>query len=594
MSKFQKLFKKKDKRNNTQVKKLRTVFRIWNYLGYQKISLICVIFLVFLTTLLSLLSPYYMGIIVDKYIMSKDLNGTVRMCWLLILIFGITTFLTWLQTFIMVNIALKTIRKIRQDLFRKIHQLSLRFFDMHSNGDLMSRITNDIDNLEQALTQSVVQIISSVLTVVGVTVTMFSIDWILAIITVIPVPIMFFITKRLVTYSSTNFRKRQKDLGDMNGFIEESIAGADVITLYGKQKEILNNFNKINERFRISATKSDTFSAFIYPVMNFINNLGIGIVIGVGAIMVLNGITTVGIIVAFINYSRQFSRPLRQLATLMNTIQAAAAGGERIFEIMDETPEIQNKTDAIITRKLQGNVTFDHVTFGYKNEKEILKDINLQATSGQTIALVGPTGSGKTTIINLLTRFYDIQKGHIRIDGRNIKDYDINSLRSKIGVVLQDTYLFAGTIMENIRYGRLNASNEEVVAAAQAASAHDFIKHLSDQYETKIASEGTTLSQGQKQLIAIARAILVNADILILDEATSNIDTRTELQIQAGLNNLMRGRTSFVIAHRLKTIEKADQILVIKNGRIFERGDHISLMEKKGLYFQLYTKQFGI
>ncbi|ANS52327.1 multidrug ABC transporter ATP-binding protein [Bacillus thuringiensis] len=594
MSKFQKLFKKKDKRNNTQVKKLRTVFRIWNYLGYQKTSLICVIFLVFLTTLLSLLSPYYMGIIVDKYIMSKDLNGTVQMCWLLILIFGITTFLTWLQTFIMVNIALKTIRKIRQDLFRKIHQLSLRFFDMHSNGDLMSRITNDIDNLEQALTQSVVQIISSVLTVVGVTITMFSIDWILAIITVIPVPIMFFITKRLVTYSSTNFRKRQKDLGDMNGFIEESIAGADVITLYGKQKEILNNFNKINERLRISATKSDTFSAFIYPVMNFINNLGIGIVIGVGAIMVLNGITTVGIIVAFINYSRQFSRPLRQLATLMNTIQAAAAGGERIFEIMDETPEIQNKTDAIITRKLQGNVTFDHVTFGYKNEKEILKDINLQATSGQTIALVGPTGSGKTTIINLLTRFYDIQKGHIRIDGRNIKDYDINSLRSKIGVVLQDTYLFAGTIMENIRYGRLNASNEEVVAAAQAASAHDFIKHLSDQYETKIASEGTNLSQGQKQLIAIARAILVNADILILDEATSNIDTRTELQIQSGLNNLMRGRTSFVIAHRLKTIEKADQILVIKNGRIFERGDHISLMEKKGLYFQLYTKQFGI
>ncbi|HDR8449179.1 TPA: ABC transporter ATP-binding protein [Bacillus cereus] len=594
MSKFQKLFKKKDKRNNTQVKKLRTVFRIWNYLGYQKTSLICVIFLVSLTTLLSLLSPYYMGIIVDKYIMSKDLNGTVQMCWLLILIFGITTFLTWLQTFIMVNIALKTIRKIRQDLFRKIHQLSLRFFDMHSNGDLMSRITNDIDNLEQALTQSVVQIISSVLIVVGVTITMFSIDWILAIITVIPVPIMFFITKRLVTYSSTNFRKRQKDLGDMNGFIEESIAGADVITLYGKQKEILNNFNKINERFRISATKSDTFSAIIYPVMNFINNLGIGIVIGVGAIMVLSGITTVGIIVAFINYSRQFSRPLRQLATLMNTIQAAAAGGERIFEIMDETPEIQNKTDAIITRKLQGNVTFDHVTFGYKNEKEILKDINLQATSGQTIALVGPTGSGKTTIINLLTRFYDIQKGHIRIDGRNIKDYDINSLRSKIGVVLQDTYLFAGTIMENIRYGRLNASNEEVVAAAQAASAHDFIKHLSDQYETKIASEGTTLSQGQKQLIAIARAILVNADILILDEATSNIDTRTELQIQAGLNNLMRGRTSFVIAHRLKTIEKADQILVIKNGRIFERGDHISLMEKKGLYFQLYTKQFGI
>ncbi|PFB53336.1 multidrug ABC transporter ATP-binding protein [Bacillus thuringiensis] len=594
MFKPQKLFKKKDQRNNTQVKKLKTVLRIWNYLGYQKTSLICVIILVLLTTLLSLLSPYYMGIIVDKYIMSKDLNGTVQMCWLLIVIFGITTFLTWLQTFIMVNIALKTIRKIRQDLFRKIHQLSLRFFDIHSNGDLMSRITNDIDNLEQALTQSVVQIISSILTVVGVTITMFSIDWILATLTVIPVPIMFFITKRLVTYSSKNFRKRQKDLGDMNGFIEEAIAGADVITLYGRQKEILNNFSKINERLRISVTKSDTLSAFIYPIMNFINNLGVGIVIGAGTIMVLNGMTTVGIITVFINYSRQFSRPLRQLATFMNTIQAAVAGGERIFEIMDETPEIQNKTDAIITRKLKGNVTFDHVTFGYESDKEILKDINLQATPGQTIALVGPTGSGKTTIVNLLTRFYDIQKGHIRIDGRDIKEYNINSLRSKIGVVLQDTYLFAGTIMENIRYGRLNASNEEVMAAAKAASAHDFIKHLSDQYETKIASEGTNLSQGQKQLIAIARAILVNADILILDEATSNIDTRTELQIQAGLNNLMRGRTSFVIAHRMKTIEKADQILVIKDGRIFERGDHISLMEKKSLYFQLYTNQFEI
>lgn len=594
MFKFKKKFEKKIQINNTQVKKLNTVLRIWGYLGYQKASLIFVIILVLLTTLLSLLSPYYMGIIVDKYIIPKDLNGTVQMCWLLIAIFGITTFLTWLQTYIMVNIALKTIRKIRQDIFRKIHQLSLRFFDIHSNGDLMSRITNDIDNLEQALTETVVQIISSVLTLVGVTLTMFLIDWVLAILTIIPIPIMFFITKRLVAYGGKNFRKRQKDLGDLNGFIEEAIAGADVITLYGKQNEILNDFNKINERLRISVIRSDMLSAFIYPIMNFINNLGIGIVIGAGAIMVLNDMTTVGIITAFTTYSRQFSRPLRQLATLMNTIQSAVAGGERIFEIMDEIPEIQNKTDAIITQKLKGNVTFDHVTFGYENDKEILKDINLQATSGQTIALVGPTGSGKTTIINLLTRFYDIQKGHIRIDGRDIKEYNINSLRSKIGVVLQDTYLFAGTIMENIRYGRLNASNEEVMAAAQAASAHDFIKHLSNQYETKIASEGSNLSHGQKQLIAIARAILVNADILILDEATSNIDTRTELQIQVGLNNLMRGRTSFVIAHRLKTIEKADQILVIKDGQVFEKGNHMSLMEKKGIYFQLYTSQFKI
>lgn len=319
-----------------------------------------------------------------------------------------------------------------------------------------------------------------------------------------------------------------------------------------------------------------------------------GLVIGTGSVMVLNGMTTVGVIAAFINYSRQFSRPLSQFATLMNTIQAAVAGGERVFEIMDEVPEIQNKKDALVVQKLQGNVSLEKVSFGYVENKTILKDVSLEANPGETIALVGPTGSGKTTIINLLTRFYDIPKGQINIDGKDIKDYDINSLRSKVGVVLQDTYLFAGTVMDNIRYGRLDASDEEVVVAAKAASAHSFIKHLPNQYETEIASEGSNLSQGQKQLLAIARAILADADILILDEATSNIDTRTELQIQAGLNNLMRGRTSFVIAHRLKTIEKADQILVIKDGCVLERGNHETLMEDGGFYFDLYTSQFKI
>ena len=278
----------------------------------------------------------------------------------------------------------------------------------------------------------------------------------------------------------------------------------------------------------------------------------------------------------------------------MNTIQAAVAGGERVFEIMDEVPEIQNKKDAFVVQNLQGHVALENVSFGYAENKTILKEVSLKAQPGETIALVGPTGSGKTTIINLLTRFYDIQQGQIHIDGKDIKDYDINSLRSKIGVVLQDTYLFAGSIMDNIRYGRLDATDEEVITAAKAASAHSFIKHLPNQYETEIASEGSNLSQGQKQLLAIARAILADADILILDEATSNIDTRTELQIQAGLNNLMRGRTSFVIAHRLKTIEKADQILVIKDGNILERGNHESLMEDRGFYFDLYTSQFKI
>ncbi|MBJ7949319.1 MULTISPECIES: ABC transporter ATP-binding protein [Bacillus cereus group] len=598
MRNFQGQFANKGGRNSSKSGKVKntkgTVKRIWNYMGYEKAALMFVIFLVFVTTLLGLLGPYFMGVIIDQYIVPKDLNGTARMCMLLIAIYGVTVLLTWLQTYVMINVALKTIQKIRQDIFEKIQTLSLRFFDVRSQGDLMSRVTNDIDNLNQALTQSVVQIISSALTFIGVTIAMFSLNWILALVTLITVPIMFFVTKKLVAYSGKNFAKRQKDLGELNGFIEEAITGADVTTLYGKEKETVQNFNKINEQLRISATKADTFSAFIFPSMNFINNLGMGLVIGTGSVMVLNGMTTVGVIAAFINYSRQFSRPLSQFATLMNTIQAAVAGGERVFEIMDEVPEIQNKKDAFIVQNIQGHVELENVSFGYVENKTILKEVSLKARPGETIALVGPTGSGKTTIINLLTRFYDIQQGQIHIDGKDIKDYDINSLRSKIGVVLQDTYLFAGTIMDNIRYGRLHASDEEVINAAKAASAHSFIKHLPKQYETEIASEGSNLSQGQKQLLAIARAILADADILILDEATSNIDTRTELQIQAGLNNLMRGRTSFVIAHRLKTIEKADQILVIKDGSILERGNHESLMEDRGFYFELYTSQFKI
>lgn len=598
MRNFQGQFANKGGRNAPKIDKAKntkgTVMRVWNYMGYQKAALTFVIFLVLVTTLLGLLGPYLMGVIIDQYIVPKDVSGTARMCLLLIAIYGVTVLLTWLQTFVMVNVALKTIQKIRQDIFKKIQTLSLRFFDVRSQGDLMSRVTNDIDNLNQALTQSVVQIISSALTFIGLTIAMFALDWILAIVTLITVPIMFFVTKKLVAYSGKNFAKRQKDLGELNGFIEEAITGADVTTLYGKEKETVQKFNKINEQLRVSATKADTFSAFIFPSMNFINNLGMGLVIGTGSVMVLNGMTTVGVIAAFINYSRQFSRPLSQFATLMNTIQAAVAGGERVFEIMDEVPEIKNKKDAFVIQNLHGHVALENVSFGYEENKTILKEVSLKARPGETIALVGPTGSGKTTIINLLTRFYDVQQGQIYIDEKNIKEYDLNSLRSKIGVVLQDTYLFAGSIMDNIRYGRLDASDEEVINAAKAASAHSFIKHLPNQYETKIATEGSNLSQGQKQLLAIARAILADTDILILDEATSNIDTRTELQIQEGLNNLMRGRTSFVIAHRLKTIEKADQILVIKDGSILEKGNHESLMEDRGFYFDLYTSQFKI
>ncbi|MGU3438777.1 ABC transporter ATP-binding protein [Bacillus cereus] len=569
-----------------------TLRRIGGYMSYQKLSLMFVIILVCITTLLELLGPYYMGVIIDKYILPRNLNGTANMCMLLIVIYGVTVFLTWLQVFIMTNVSLKIVQNIRRDIFEKIQRLPLEFLDIHSQGDVMSRVTNDMDNLDQGLTQSVVQIISSVLTCIGVIIAMFSLNWTLTIVTLLIVPLMFFVTKKVVAYSGESFSKRQKDLGELNGFIEETITGADVTTLYGKEKEMIKKFNSMNGQLRKSTIKSDMCSAFLFTSTNCINNLSIGFVIGVGSIMMLQGLTTVGVIASFINYSRQFSKPLSQFATLMNTIQAAAAGGERVFEIMDEVSEIQNKKGTFVVANLQGDIVFDNISFGYVEGENILKKVNLHAKPGETIALVGPTGSGKTTIINLLTRFYDIQQGNIQIDGKDIKEYDINSLRSKFGVVLQDTYVFAGTIMDNIRYGRLSASDEEVIAAAKAASAHSFIQHLPKKYETNIASEGLNLSQGQKQLLAIARAVLANADILILDEATSNVDTRTELQIQEGLNRLMKGKTSFVIAHRLKTVEKADQILVVKDGEIFEKGNHKFLMEKQGLYFSLYVESF--
>jgi ATP-binding cassette subfamily B protein len=571
-----------------------TIKRIWMYLGHQSFGLVAAVILVLLTSLLGLLGPYYIGVIIDSYIIPHDIDGALRMIMLLAGIYLLTIALSWLQTFIMINIAQKTINQLRYDIFIKLQTLSLRFFDSRPHGDLMSRVTNDIDNLNSALSQSVTQVLSSIISIVGVTIAMFWLNWILAIITLLIVPVMIVSTKKIYQYSSSSFIKRQRDIGELNAFVEEKIQGAEIVTLYGKETKTIEEFHEINERLRNSGRQADTFSGFINPIINFINNLGLGLVIGAGALLVLKGHMTVGIIASFVSYSRQFSRPISQIATLLNTIQSAIAGGERVFEIMDEVPEITDKKDAVSVKKFKGKVNFDHVSFGYSPNQTILKDIQLKAMPGETVALVGPTGSGKTTIVNLLTRFYDIQTGQICIDDQEIKNYKIDDLRRRISIVLQDTYLFSGTILENIRYGRQNATEEEVINAAKMAWAHYFIKHLPKQYQSKIVSGGTNLSQGQRQLIAIARAILMDSDILILDEATSNIDTRTELHIQRGLKNLMQGRTSFVIAHRLKTIENADQILVIHQGKIIEEGTHENLMEKRGFYQELYTTQFEI
>ncbi|MEG0449279.1 MAG: ABC transporter ATP-binding protein, partial [Lysinibacillus sp.] len=470
--------------------------------------------------------------------------------------------------------------------------LTLKFFDQRALGDLMSRVTNDIDNLNTALAQSVTQIVSSVLMVVGVSIAMFSLSWQLACVTLTIIPLIVFTTKQIVKRSGKNYAARQRDLGKLNGYIEEMITGAEVVTLFGKEQQTIETFHHQNENLRHSAQRAEITSGLLGPINNFMNNLGLAVVIGVGAFLAVAQpeVVTIGIIAAFVTYTRQFFRPLNQLSTLLNTFQSAIAGAERVFEILDESSEVADKPNAIDCERLVGEVVFKNVSFSYIAKQRVLNNISFHAKAGETIALVGPTGSGKTTIINLLTRFYDVDEGAIEIDGYNIEDYKKATIRQRVGVVLQDTYLFSGTIRENIRFGKLDATDAEVGAAAKIANAHNFIKYLPEQYDTVIQVGGANLSQGQRQLIAIARAILENADILILDEATSSVDTQTEVDIQKGLQHLMQGRTSFVIAHRLKTIENADQILVVQQGEIAEQGNHQQLMEKNGLYYELQQK----
>lgn len=571
-----------------------TLKRIWHYMEKEKSAILASVFFVIISTLLSLFGPYLIGVIVDQYIIPKDVTGTLKFLFYLAAVYGGAALFTWLQTYMMVKVSLKTIGTMRQELYDKFQTLSLRFFDKHPHGDLMSRVTNDLDNLNNALSQSVIQIISTILMASGVAIAMFSLNWVLAVVSLLIIPLMIFTTKRIIKYSGRYFSKRQRDLGELNGFIEESISGNEVIALFNKEEQTFNRFAAVNERLRNSAMAADTVSGFLGPINNFINNIGVGLIIAVGAFMTVKDLTTVGVIASFVAYSRQFFRPINQLSNLFNMFQSAIAGAERAFEVMDEIPDIQDQKDAVAVQTIQGDVEFSHVYFQYETDKTILKDITFQAKAGDKIAFVGPTGSGKTTIVNLLMRFYDIHSGKITIDGRDIRQYQMNELRKRIGIVLQDTFLFSGTIMENIRYGRLNASDEEVITAAKMASADRFIRLLPDGYQTRITTGGLSLSQGQRQLLAIARAMLADVDMLILDEATSNIDTRTEMEIQKGLDRLTEGRTSFVIAHRLKTIEKADLILVIHQGEIIESGTHHELLQKKGFYFSMYENQFNL
>ena len=572
----------------------QTLLRIWDYLKQQKLGMGLAILFVILSSVLTLVGPLLIGIIVDQYILAFDLSGTVKMLIVLAAVYTVAAFLSWLQQYVMIRISQKTIRQVRGELFTKIQSLAVSFFDKRQQGDLMSRMTNDVENLNAALSQSVIQIVSSVLTIVGTGIAMLYLNWILAVVALTVIPLIVWATKQIIKCSSVNYKARQKHLGELNGYIEETISNADIITLFGREDITVKQFEQANERLRHSAMRADMVSGTMGPINNFMNNLGLGLIIGAGAILAVSGMgVTVGVIASFVTYTRQFFRPINQLSNLLNTFQSAIAGAERVFEILDEQEETKDIPNALTKTQFKGDVVLENVHFEYIQNQPVLRGINLHAKPGETIAIVGPTGSGKTTIIQLLTRFYDATKGRILIDGENIQHYAMENIREHVGIVLQDTYLFSGSVRENIRFGRLDATDEEVEKAAKIAYAHNFIKYLPAQYDTLLTSGGLNLSQGQRQLIAIARAILEDPDILILDEATSSVDTMTEVHIQKGLNNLMNGRTSFVIAHRLKTIENADQIVVIKEGQVFEHGNHETLMEAQGFYASL-QKQLAI
>jgi ATP-binding cassette subfamily B multidrug efflux pump len=569
-----------------------TMLRLWGYLSRQKWLLIGIVVLVALSSGLNLLGPYLMGIAIDEYILNGDVPGLIRTALLMIGAYAMASFAMWLQGYVMITLAQGTVRDIRNDLFARLQTLSLRFFDQHTHGELMSRLANDVENISNVLNQGVTQFISSVFSVVGVAVVMCLINWRLALVSLITTPLMVLLSGAVATRTRRGFREQQETLGDLNGIIEETITGQRVVKAYVREQAAIAEFDVANEKFQRAATKAQIFGGFMGPMMNLINNLGLAIVAGAGGWMALQGLATVGTIASFINYAREFGRPLNQIAQLYAQIQGAIAGAERVFEILDEVPELTDVPDALPLERVAGDVLFEDVCFGYKPDVPVLKQVAFQAEPGQTIALVGPTGAGKTTLVNLLTRFYDIDSGQIAVDGNDIRQLKKADLRRKLGIVLQDTFLFSDTVMENIRYGRLGATDEEVIAAAKLANADQFIHRLPQGYQTELSERGSNLSQGQRQLLAIARAILANPGILILDEATSSVDTRTEKNIQEAMLRLMEGRTSFVIAHRLSTIREADNILVINDGEIIERGSHQELLAQRGFYHNLYMSQF--
>ncbi|WP_419034386.1 ABC transporter ATP-binding protein [Dysgonomonas gadei] len=570
----------------------KTFLRLMSYLTCDKKLLSVIGFLIIVSIVSSLLGSYMLRPIINDYILPGDFNGLVKILLVLAGIYLAGVVATYIQYILLNKIGQNTVTRMRTDLFKKMEQLPIKYFDTHQHGDLMSRYTNDIDQISTALTDSLSDMLSSALMLIGIFALMIYISPVLTLVTLITVPLMFVSAKLIVKRSRKYFKAQQETLGEVNGYIEEMISGQKVIKVFGHEKKVEADFDVVNQNLKGKSEKAQFYSGMMMPVMQNLNTLNYVIITIVGALLAIFRGFDVGGLAAFLQYSRQFGRPINELASLYNSIQAAIAGAERIFQVIDEDPEQGDALDAVSLRNVKGDLEMKDVYFGYKPEKLILKGVSLHATPGTKIALVGETGAGKTTILNMLPRFFDIKSGEITIDGISTRNIRREDLRRSMAIVLQDTHLFTGTVRENIRFGRLDATDEEVVQAAKLTAAHSFIKRLPQGYDTILENDGANLSQGQRQLLNIARAAVADPPILLLDEATSNIDTRSELLIQKGLDQLMEGRTSLIIAHRLSTVMNADRILVMDHGQIIEQGSHKELLEMKGKYYSLYQEQF--
>ena len=583
-----------------------TLVRLSKYLKPYRVGLVVVAIAAITSVIFSIISPKIMAKITDELIRPIlelvggnptpspiDFSYIWNIVVILIGLYVLSAAFSYLQQFIMAGVSQKVVYDLRRDIDEKLARLPLKFFDSHTHGELLSRFTNDVDNISATLQQSITQVITSVTTVVGVLIMMLTISPILTLISIIVIPLSGILMMMVVKRSQKYFIGQQKKLGELNGHIEEMYTGHNVVKAFGHEKKAINEFDEVNEGLYDVGWRAQFLSGLVMPIINFIGNLGYVLVAVVGGVLVTKGRITVGDIQAFIQYNRQFTQPIAQVAQISNIIQSTVASAERVFELLDEEEVIPEPVNPVKAKADCGAVEFEHVKFGYREDRILINDMNIKAEPGQMVAIVGPTGAGKTTLVNLLLRFYELNGGRILVDDVDITEMNRADLRKKFGMVLQDTWLFNGTIRDNIAYGKKNATEEEIIAAAKAAHADHFIRVLPEGYDTILNEEVSNISQGQKQLLTIARALLADPEIMILDEATSSVDTRTELQIQNAMKTLMKGRTSFVIAHRLSTIREADVILVMKDGDVIETGNHETLMAQNGFYADLYNSQFN-